>query len=785
MKALHWKLLRELWQMRGQGVAIAVVIAGGVATLLMSLTSLDSLRQSRDGFYRDYYFAELFTQLKRAPEELATRLAALDGVQTLETRVVAAATLMVPGFADQVSALLVSLPDGENSELNRLFISRGRLPEAHRAEAVVSDAFAQAHGLQPGDRLAAVLNGRLQSINISGIGGSPEHIYQLKAGEIFPDNQRYGILWLNRSQLAAAYDLDGAFNSLSLTLERAAVAAEVIAALDRLLEPYGGVGAVARADQQSHAYLEAEFAQLATMARIFPTIFLGVAAFLLNVVLARLIATQREQIAIMKAFGYSNLAVGCHYGQLVLLLSSGGLLLGLGGGFLIGEALAGIYADYFRFPTLDYRLSGEVVAIAVLVTLAAALLGTSGALRRAVRLPPAEAMRPEPPGEYRPTVVERLGLQRHLGQPSRMILRHLERRPLKALLAMVGIAMTCAILMVGNLYDAVDHVMAVQFGLAQRYDLAVSLHEPASRRVLHELQALEGVTMVEGRRTVPVRLRNEHRSFRTALHGLSPNAELSRVMDADLNLLIPPTTGIFLTDYLAEILALAPGDTVVVENLTGRRQVLELPVNGLVTEYIGVAAYMELDALNRALGDGAVIDGAYLTVAPARQEQVAARLSASPMVAGVGRRLAAIESYQEAMDETMLAFSFISTLLAASIAFGVVYNSARIALSERSRELASLRVLGLTRKETDYILLGELALLTISAIPLGWLIGTGLSWYLAMGMRSDLYRIPLVLEPSTFAFAALVVAISAVISGLLVRRNLHRLDLVGALKARD
>ncbi|MFH7320154.1 ABC transporter permease [Desulfurivibrio sp. D14AmB] len=785
MKALHWKLLRELWRMRGQGLAIAVVIAGGVATLLMSLTSLDSLHQSREGFYRDYHFAELFAGLKRAPQELATRIAALDGVQTLETRVIAAATLMVPEFADQISALLVSLPDGENSELNRLFIRQGRLPEAHRPEAVVSDAFAEAHGLQPGDRLAAVLNGRLQQLTISGIGGSPEHIYQLKAGEIFPDNLRYGILWLNRSQLAAAYDLDGAFNSLSLTLARGAVAAEVIAALDRLLEPYGGTGAIQRADQQSHAYLEAEFEQLATMARIFPVIFLGVAAFLLNVVMARLIATQREQIAILKAFGYSNRAVGVHYGQLVLLLCAGGLLLGLIGGYLIGEALAGIYADYFRFPTLDYRLGGQVIVIAVLVTLAAALAGTFGALRRAMRLPPAEAMRPEPPGEYRPTVVERLGLQQRLGQPSRMILRHLERRPFKALLAVIGIAMTCAILMVGNLYDAVDHIMNVQFGLAQRYDLAVTLHEPGPRRVLHELESLEGVTLVEGRRTVPVRLRHQHRSHRTALFGLTPGAELSRVLDTRQEPMVPPTAGLFLTDYLAEMLNLGPGDTVTVESLIGRRQVLELPVSGLVTEYVGVAAYMELDALNRALGDGEVIDGAYLAVAAANREQVAARLGESPVVAGVARRLAAMESYQETMDETMLVFSFVSTLLAASIAFGVVYNSARIALSERGRELASLRVLGLTRDETDYILLGELALLTILAIPLGWLIGTGLSWYLALGMRSELYRIPMVLEPSTFAFAALVVAISAVISGLLVRRNLHRLDLVEALKAHD
>ena len=785
MPALHRKLLRELWQLRGQALAIAVVIAGGVATLLMSLASLESLRLTRDNFYRDYHFAELFSELKRAPEELAAVIAARDGVQTLETRVVAAATLVVPGFADPVSSLLVSLPDGRNSELNRLFLRQGRLPAPYRAEAVVSDAFAEAHGLQPGDTLRAVLSGRLQELTVSGIGGSPEHIYQLKPGDLFPDNLRYGILWLNRSQLAAAYDLEGAFNSLSLTLTAAGSAAELIATLDRLLAPYGGMGAVAREDQLSHAYLEAEFDQLATMARLFPTIFLAVAAFLLNVVLARLIATQREQIAILKAFGYDDWAVGRHYGQLVLLLCAGGLALGIVGGYLLGEGLAVIYADYFRFPSLDYHLSGKVIAIGVLVTLAAALLGTFSAVRRVVRLPPAEAMRPEPPGDYRPTLLERLGWQQKISLPTRMILRHLERRPLKALLTIAGIAMTCAILMVGNLYEAVDYVLKVQFGLAQRYDLALTLHEPAPRRLLYDLQALEGVSLAEGRRTVPVRLRHQHRTFRTALHGLEADAGLSRVLDQRLRVLELPVTGVFLTDYLAEMLRLKPGDLVTVETLSGRRQVLELPVSGLVTEYVGVAAYMELAALNRVLGDGEVIDGAYLAVAPEYSDQVAARLAASPRVAGVGHRLAAIESYREAMDETMLAFTFISTLLAASIAFGVVYNSARIALSERGRELASLRVLGLTRRETETILLGELALLTILAIPLGWLLGTGFCWYLAAGLRSELYRIPLVLTPVTFAFAALVVALAAVVSSLLVRRNLRRVNLVEALKARD
>ncbi len=787
MRALNRKLWRELWMMRGQALAIAVVIAGGVATLLMSLSSLESLRITRDTFYRDYRFAEVFASLKRAPEEVLSAIEAIPGIQTVESRVVAAATLDVPDFPDPATGLVISIPDGRNPELNRIFLRLGRLPEAGRAdEVVISEPFAEAHGLVPGDRFSAVIQGRRQALNVVGIGLTPEHIYQIKPGDLFPDPERYGILWMNRSPLAAAHDMDGAFNDLVLTLGRGASEGEVIDAIDRILEPYGGVGAVGRDDQLSHSYLEAELDQLATMARVFPTIFLGVAAFLLNVVLARLIATQREQIAVLKAFGYRNWEVGLHYGQLVLLMTLLGMVLGTAGGYVLGRLLGGIYADFFRFPYLTYHLSAHVIAIGALVTGAAAILGALGAVRRAASLPPAEAMRPEPPATYRPTVIERLGLQRWFAQPTRMILRHLERRPFKALLSIIGIAFACGILIVGNFQqDAVNHMIEVQFGLANRYDVAVTFVEPTSRSVLHEIEAMEGVVAVEPQRTVPVVLQHGHRTFRTSLQGVVAEGDLRRVLDENLNIMEPSVDGVMLTDFLAELLAVKAGDIVAVEVLEGRRQTLQLVVEGLVAEFVGVSAYMEIDALNRQLGEGSAVSGALVSIDLPMRDAVTSQLMGSPRVAGITHRLAAIESFRHTMAETVLVFSFISTLLAASIAFGVVYNSARIALSERERELASLRVLGLTRDEIGYILLGELAVLTAAAIPLGFLIGRGLCWYLTIGMRSDLYRVPLILEPSTYAIAATVVTFSAVLSGLIVRRRLHRLDLVAVLKTRE
>jgi putative ABC transport system permease protein len=787
VSALTRKLLRDLWRMRGQTLAIAVVVAGGVATLVMALTSLDSLVLTRDAYYRDDRFAHVFASLERAPEALRSSLEAIPGVQQVETRVVAGANLDVPDFADPVTGALLSLPDGRNAELNRLFVRAGRLPEAGRdREVVVHEAFAQAHGLGPGSRLAAVLNGRQRQLEVVGVVLSPEYIYQLKPGDLFPDFARHGILWMNRPALAAAYDLDGAFNDVVLTLTRDARPRDVIEHVDALLAPAGGLGAIEREDQLSHRYLDAELDQLRTMATVFPTIFLGVAAFLLNVVLTRLIGTQREQIAILKAFGYGDVRIGLHYAQLVLVIVGLGLALGTALGVGLGQALAELYRSFFRFPYLEYQLTPRVILLGGLVTVVAALAGTVTAVRRAVRLPPAEAMRPESPPVFHRTVIERLGLERLVSPSARIVLRNLERRPLRAGLSVLGIAFACGILMVGRFQEgAIAHLIAVQFGLAQRDDLSVTFVEPTSRRVLHELEALPGVYRAEPSRTAPVVLRRGHRSQRTAIQGLPAGGDLRRLLDETLAVVTLPAEGLVLDDFLAERLAARPGDRVTVDILEGRRERRDVVVAAVVREFTGMAAYMEIEALNRLLREGPAVSGAALGVDPGARAQVVAALKGAPRVAGITDRQAAVQSFYDSMADIVLTFAFFSTLLAGSIAFGVVYNNARIALAERSRELATLRVLGFSRADVTAILLGELALLTAAAIPLGFVVGLALIAYIAHGVASDLYRIPVVVAPGVFAFAALAIAVASALSALVVARRLARLDLVGVLKTRE
>ena len=787
MTALDRKLLRNLWGMKTQALAIALVMASGVATFVMSRCTVTSLREARERYYAQNRFADIFTHLKRAPNSLVGRIEEIPGVASVQSRVVVDVTLDVAGLAEPAVGRIVSISDRPGGELNGLHLRRGRYPEPGRVgEVLVNEAFAEAHGFKPGDSVRAIINGRLQTLRFTGVALSPEYIYQVRPTEIIPDDKRFGVFWMRDSELAPAYGMMGAFNDLSLTLLRGASVPEVLRRLDLLTEPYGGTGAYARDDQLSHRRVSDELAQLRAMASIPPFIFLSVAAFLLHVVISRLVQTQREQIAVIKAFGYTRGEIGAHYLKLVLGMVSVGVALGTGVGAWLGRNLAQIYARYFRFPELAFQLDPGVVAFAVLMASGASLLGVLSALRRAMQLPPAEAMRPEPPAAYHLTMVERAGLQRFFSQVARMVLRHLERKPVKAALSTLGIALAIGILILGSFVrDVVNHAMDFQFFQMQRHDMNLAFVEAAASPVLHELDSIPGVIAVEGFRGVPVRIRSGHRARRVAVMGLPPEQRLLRVLDAHGRQMALPPGGLVVSRKLAELLGAGMGDRVTVEVFEGRRPVREIEVTGLIDDFIGTSAYMNLGALNRLMSEGGTVSGAFLLTDPKASHSIYTRLKASPRIAGVSLRAATVSTYKALMQENLLRMRLINVTFACIIAFGVVYNAARIALSERGRELATLRVIGFTRVEISWVLLGEIGILTLAAIPIGLLLGYGLAALATAALETETNRFPLVVNPATYGFAVVAVMAAALVSSLVVRRRLDQLDLIAVLKAAD
>ena len=522
------------------------------------------------------------------------------------------------------------------------------------------------------------------------------------------------------------------------------------------------------------------------MGQMFSFIFLGVSAFLLHIVVSRLIDTQREQIAVLKAFGYSNGQVGLHYAKLVIAIVLLGTVTGVAGGAWLGHGLAGFYMDYYRLPELIFKLRPQMALSATAVTALAALAGAASAVWRGVRLPPAEAMRPEPPARFRATFVERLGLQRYLAPTTRMVLRQLERRPMRAMLTTLGVAFATGIMVSGIFFpDSMDFIVDAEFHRAAREDLAVSFIENTERKALFELAALPGVRYAEPFRSVGIKLRQGNIERRSVVQGFAPGMELHRVLDASLRPVALPEDGLVLSDVLAKVLGTRPGDIITLESLEGRRDIHQVKVAGIVEQWIGMSAYMDIDALNRLMGDGDVISGVFLAVDPRDRPRLLDLLEERPRVAGTRSQAGTIQSWHETFEEVLLTFVGFIAAMAGAITLGVVYNAARITLSERSRELASLRVLGFTRREISHILLGELSFLVLLAIPLGFLIGTWLSYQWAAQAPAELFKIPVVISPATFALSATVVLMAAVLSALIVRQRLNHLDLISALKTKE
>lgn len=777
------KLLRDLWRLRGQALAIALVMAAGVGMVIMSFGMIRSLEATRTAYYDRYALAHVWAPLRRAPDGLGADLRAIAGVAAVETRITAAATLDLPGIAEPVSARVHSLP----VTLNRLVLRSGRLPQAGRAnEVVASEAFARAARLAPGDTIPALVYGKRIDLVLVGTVLSPEYVYAVAPGQIFPDNRRFGALWLGREPLEGLLDMRHAFNEAVLRLAPGASADAVIARVDAATRQYGAAGAYGRDLQISDRFVSNEIDQLRTMVDILPPIFLGVAAFLLNILLARLVDTEREVIGLLKAFGYRSGAIVRHYAQLALLLSVGGVLLGWALGGWLGAAVARMYQAYFTFPFLSFVAGVDVYLGAAGLALLAAVAGAAGAVWRAQRLTPADAMRPPAPANFSARGVSARVVRLMPDEPSRMILRGLLRRPLRSAATVLGLAAAVGLYVASaSSTDNVERMIELAFERGQRADLAVTFAEPRDAHVRRALETLPGVVRIEPFRAVGAQLSFGSRHRREALLGLPADAALMRLVDLDGQVIAPPLHGAILSSQLARQLGAGVGDRIEVAVTEGERTRFTLPVARVVDVALGASLVLERGQLNRLLREGDVASGAYVMADPARAAALYAALKQTPQIAGVSVQAAAVRGIRETVAESMGLVTLFNTGFAMLIVIGVTYTSARISLSERARDLASMRVLGFRKGEAAFVLLGEQALLALLAVGPGLLLGIGISRYIAASFSGDLFMIPAAVSQRTLARAVLVLAFAAAGTAWLIRRSADRLDLVRALKTRE
>jgi putative ABC transport system permease protein len=787
MHMLDHKLARDLKRLWAQALAIALVVAGGAATLVAAVGSLRSLEETRAAYYERYRFADVFAPLRRAPRSLADRIAEIPGVAGVEPRIAKLALLDLPGVLEPATGQFLSVPDFGEPILNRPFMRMGRMPAAGAPdEVVVSEGFAKAHAYTLGSSFSAILNGRKRNLVIVGTALSPEFIFATGPGDHMPDDRRFALVWMSEKALASAYNLDGAFSWVSLRLLRQASEAEVIKELDGLLDPYGGQAAYGRRDQYSHAYTEHGLDMLRNMSRTLPPIFLLVAAFLINLTLGRIVALEREQIGLLKALGYRSSMIAWHYVKFVAVITVIGVVIGSAAGTWLGNYLTLLYRDIVKLPFLIFVQSPDLHVAAAMLALLAAILGALRALREIVTLPAAVAMQPPAPPRFHLLLPVRVAIQNVLSQPVVMTLRSITGHPIRALFTTLGMALSTAILIASLfLTGTMEELINVTYFMADRQDATISFVEKRPLEVVEEVLRLPGVLAAEPYREVPVRVRHGNIERRVMISGRPRDADLSRTIDIDLRPVALPESGLAISSWLAQLLRVQIGDFVEIDLLEGQKRTVSLSVTALVEDYFGIQGMMDAEALARMMREAPAVNSVNVSFDANEREKFYDTIKRLPTVSGTALQRLSLANFREAMAVFVTAMANIYTGLAIVIAFGIVYNSARILLSERARELASLRVLGFSKGEVLRILFLELALLTLLAQPPGWALGYGLAWMLKTKMAADVMRTRLVVEHATYALASGIILVAAVFSVLVVRRRIDQFDLVAVLKTRD
>ncbi|MBD3665421.1 ABC transporter permease [Sulfitobacter aestuariivivens] len=787
MQAIDRKLLRDFKRLWIQAVAIALVLACGVAIMLTSVGMYNALSETRAAYYERNRFADVFAITTRAPRSLLPEIAHIDGVLGIEARISGEAILDIPGRNRTAVGHILSYPETADPVLNVPLLVSGRFPDPlSSGEAVVNAPFANANVLTEGDSFSANLRGRKRELTIVGTVLSPEFIYTIGPGAMMPDNSAFGVIWMPERAAAAAYDMTGAFNNISLSLAAGAQTPPVIDALDTLLEPFGGLGAYDRTTHQSDAFLDAEINQLKGMAAILPPIFFGISAFLVSMVMGRIISLERSEIGLLKAIGYSNTEICLHYLMLAGLIA----VVGVGVGWLAGTWLArdtaAQYAEFFNFPYVIFRVSYWVYAASGLAGLLTTSLGAAHAALKAAKLAPAIAMQPPAPPRFKRSIIDEAMARMQLAQSTVMIFRSLLRWPLRSFLTSLGLAFAVASVIAATfINDALDEIVDLAFYQTNRQDAMLLFASDVPETAVEDVRHLPGVLQAESQQFHAAILRHGHLSKRAAVESRRPGNDLSRVLDAEGRLLDVPPGGLVLSERLAGHLEVQAGDSIEVEFLSGRRETFLLPVTALVELHFGLGAYMDFETMNAMFRQAPRVSTVNVTLDESQTEALHAAIKKTPRITGIVEMNENRRSFQDTIEQNIVVMNTIYIGIAVLITVGVTYNAARIQLSERARELASLRILGFGRGEVSYILMGEMMLIALIAQPFGWLIGAWIAQLMTNAFSSDLYAIPLVLKPATFTVASLVVLTAAFVSVMIVRRRLDGLDLVAVMKTRE
>jgi len=790
ISAFHKKLFRTMFQSWPQSLGVIMVVLCGIAAYICIYSAYLNLSLTRDTYYAQNRFADFEILVERAPETAVYKLEGLPGVRQVRKRIVKDVNVDIDGVDEPRVGRLISMPARRAPVINDVVVLRGRYFEpGEQRVALLSEHFAAANGLDLGDRFQISVENKKYSLRIIGVGASPEYVYMIRNVQaLIPSPEGFGILWVPEEFAETALDMKSACNNIVGLVDNPDDLDVILDGADKLLDPYGVFAKTKREDQISNRFISDEIKGLSVSAKIVPTLFLGIAALILMILLNRMVRTERTQIGLMKAFGYSNWAVGFHYIEYGLLLAVAGCL----GGFALGQWMAGgminLYVQFYQFPILESRVYLDVMTRSMGITLFFATLGALTAAVQAARIHPAESMRAEAPRQVNKVWLEYLPfLWRRISFTWKMILRNISRNRFRSAVNCFGVAISLSLLLMGFfMTDSVSFGMEFQFRDVQREDVKISFQREQGRDVLHEVARFPHVRRAEGLLEYPFEIRAGWRKKDVVVIGIEKGAELQRVMNFDRKAFPLGDGGLVLAEGLARELGVGPGDRVTLEPLMGRiDQTYEVPVRAVAQLFVGTAAYMDHAALSRMLNENYAMTSALLRIEAGSRDELNKRLKDIGGISSVTFNDDAYQSIKDTLGQSMYITNTVLLVFAGVIAFSIIYNITAVSFSERQRELASLRVLGLSIGEVGGIMYIENVLMGLLGVALGVPLGVGICSLLVEAYSNDMFRLPFHIERRTYAISIMLTLSFVLLANLAARRKIRRLDLVEVLKERE
>jgi putative ABC transport system permease protein len=763
-------------------ICVAVTAAGITGYSMMSITA-DRLELSRDSFFAATDTADAFAQVRLAPLDAARRLEAVDGVLSAEGRLTRRVGVSGLGGA-RAELKLVSLLEGG---MNQPLLSQGMMPRAGQREMVVGERFLAARGLKLGDYLGLIIDGQVVTLEICGAGITPENIYMVKnLSDMLPDFGGYDGAFLHYDTLGGLLRQTGSATDFSLRLEPGVNFEDIKPQIERVLQPYGLDSAYERADQLSISVLQSELDGIRSMTGVLPFLFLGVAGIILYITLLRLIEAQRTQAGTLMALGLGRRGVAAHYTLYGGVVGLAGGAAGGAAGYFMSAPMFGYLREYFSLPANPPPAAWRYVVFGTAIaTVFCALVGAVCA-RGLAELLPAQALRPAPPKRARRSVFERIpGFAAMLTIPGMMSVRSLARNRRRAALSVLGVSfayMICAVLLSMNaMYDV---FIFDPLEKSQRQDITVNFSRPIPRAEALAALRDEGVESAEGFAVVPARLRGERGGLDSMVHGVVPGGGLLRLYDTRGNYFGVQPGGIVLSRHAANVLGVEIGGEIELEVSYPREVFARFRVVGIYAEYMNNASYMAVDELTRAAGWGDVLTGAALKAPDDAKRRILSRLEDSQALAGVesrAERIAAMRAMMGSMGSIVTSMAVMGVLIGAA----VIYTGSIVAFEELKREIAALRMLGLTVRESmDVISTGQWiasALGIVAGLPLT----VGADRLLAVSFNSDMYSIPSFINAGALAWAAGLVFLSVLAGTGLIKRKLAKISPVELLGQRE